>query len=209
LPLIIELKTGDKKVVICHADYPHSEYEFDKPVDAELVIWNRERVSDAQDGIVHEITGAHLFIFGHTPARQPLKYANQMYIDTGAVFGGRLTLLQVQVVVMLNRTQRRCKICRAKFTAAFENQRWCCPEHGAEFAMQELEKKREQAQAKEKKERAAWRKRKAAVKPLRHWEDMTQRVVNDYIRERDHDLPCISCGIRNGSVGGRALPIPR
>jgi hypothetical protein len=45
-----------------------------------------------------------------------------------------------------------------------------------------------------KKERAAWRKRKAAVKPLRHWEDMTQRVVNDYIRERDHDLPCISCG---------------
>ncbi len=61
--------------------------------------------------------------------------------------------------------------------------------------MQELEKKREkQAQAKEKKERAPWRKRKAAVKPLRHWEDMTQRVVNDYIRERDHDLPCISCG---------------
>jgi serine/threonine protein phosphatase 1 len=45
---------------------------------------------------VREITGAHLFIFGHTPARQPLKYANQMYIDTGAVFGGRLTLLQVQ-----------------------------------------------------------------------------------------------------------------
>ncbi len=61
--------------------------------------------------------------------------------------------------------------------------------------MQELEKKRDkQAKAKAKKERAAWRKRKAAVKPLRHWEDMTQRVVNDYIRERDHDLPCISCG---------------
>jgi hypothetical protein len=73
--------------------------------------------------------------------------------------------------------------------------------------MQELEKKRE-AQAKEERARA-WRKRKAAVKPLRHWEDMTQRVVNDYIRERDHDLPCISCGIRNGSVGGRALPFPR
>lgn len=96
LPLIIELTTGDKKVVICHADYPHNEYEFDKPVDFSQVIWNRERVSESQDGIVHEITGADLFIFGHTPARQPLKYANQMYIDTGAVFGGRLTLLQVQ-----------------------------------------------------------------------------------------------------------------
>lgn len=96
LPLIIELVTHDKKVVICHADYPLNEYEFGKPVDAQQVIWNRERVSDALDGITHEITGADLFIFGHTPARQPLKYANQMYIDTGAVFCGNLTLVQVQ-----------------------------------------------------------------------------------------------------------------
>ncbi|MEI9625819.1 serine/threonine protein phosphatase [Phytobacter diazotrophicus] len=96
LPLIIELVTGDKKVVICHADYPHNEYEFDKPVPQEMVIWNREKISDSQDGIASEITGADLFIFGHTPARKPLKYANQMYIDTGAVFCGNLTLVQVQ-----------------------------------------------------------------------------------------------------------------
>ena len=49
----------------------------------------------------------------------------------------------------------------------------------------------------EKKARAEWRERKAAVKPLKHWEDMTQRVVNDYIRERDRELPCISCGTWN------------
>ncbi|WP_314421852.1 metallophosphoesterase [Pseudescherichia vulneris] len=96
LPLIIELVTGDRKVVICHADYPHNEYAFDKPVPEEMVIWNRERVSNAMDGVVSEITGADLFIFGHTPARNPLKYANQMYIDTGAVFCGNLTLIQVQ-----------------------------------------------------------------------------------------------------------------
>ena len=74
----------------------HNEYAFDKPVPKDMVIWNRERVSDAQDGIVSPIAGADLFIFGHTPARQPLKYANQMYIDTGAVFCGNLTLVQVQ-----------------------------------------------------------------------------------------------------------------
>jgi serine/threonine protein phosphatase 1 len=96
LPLIIELMTGNRKVVICHADYPHNHYEFDKPVPEKMVIWNRERVSDAMDGITSEITGADLFIFGHTPARQPLKYANQMYIDTGAVFCGNLTLVQLQ-----------------------------------------------------------------------------------------------------------------
>ncbi|CAH3644510.1 Serine/threonine-protein phosphatase 1, partial [Citrobacter freundii] len=96
LPLVIELTIGDKKVVVCHADYPSGVYEFGKDIDAEQVIWNRERIANSQDGIHHEITGADLFIFGHTPARQPLKYSNQMYIDTGAVFCGNLTLVQVQ-----------------------------------------------------------------------------------------------------------------
>ncbi|UFM70422.1 recombination protein NinG [Leclercia adecarboxylata] len=92
-------------------------------------------------------------------------------------------------------SRRTCKICKTKFTATFDNVWWCCPEHGAQYGLQELEKKREkQRAAKEKADRASWRKRKAAVKPLRHWEDVTQRVVNDYIRERDYDLPCISCG---------------
>lgn len=92
-------------------------------------------------------------------------------------------------------SRRSCKICKTKFTATFDNVWWCCPEHGAQYALQVLENKREkQRVAKEKADRAAWRKRKAAVKPLRHWEDVTQRVVNDYIRERDHDLPCISFG---------------
>lgn len=91
--------------------------------------------------------------------------------------------------------RRTCKICKTKFTATFDNIRWCCPEHGAQYAMQELDKKREkQRVAKEKEERTAWRKRKAAVKSLKHWEDLTQRVVNDFTRERDHELPCISCG---------------
>lgn len=96
---------------------------------------------------------------------------------------------------MAKKPQRRCKICREKFTPVFDNIRWCCPEHGAQFGLQELERKREkQASDKAKKDRIEWSKRKAATKPLKHWEDMTQRVVNDYIRERDYDLPCISCG---------------
>lgn len=96
LPLIIELVSKGKKYVICHADYPCDEYEFGKPVDHQQVIWNRERISNSQDGIVKEIKGADTFIFGHTPAVKPLKFANQMYIDTGAVFCGNLTLIQVQ-----------------------------------------------------------------------------------------------------------------
>lgn len=96
LPLIIELQTGSQKIVICHANYPHNEYEFGKLVNAEQVIWNRERVSNAWDGIGSQITGADEFIFGHTPAKNPLKYWNQNYIDTGAVYCGNLTLRQLQ-----------------------------------------------------------------------------------------------------------------
>lgn len=101
LPLIIELEKGGKKFVICHADYPSGEYEFGKELDPELVIWNRERVSVSMDlvGKVPEtdlfIPGADLFIFGHTPARQPMRFSNQLYIDTGAVFTGNLTLINL------------------------------------------------------------------------------------------------------------------
>lgn len=101
LPLIIELEKGGKKFVICHADYPSGEYEFGKELDPELVIWNRERVSVSMDlvGKVPEtdlfIPGADLFVFGHTPARQPMRFSNQLYIDTGAVFTGNLTLINL------------------------------------------------------------------------------------------------------------------
>ncbi|EAA1101320.1 recombination protein NinG, partial [Salmonella enterica subsp. enterica serovar Typhimurium] len=52
--------------------------------------------------------------------------------------------------------------------------------------------------AAEKKERAAWRQRKAAVKPLKHWIDLTQRAVNDICRETElaEGLGCISCGTK-------------
>lgn len=96
LPLIIELVTGDMKYVICHADYPHDAYEFGKPLPEEMVIWNRDRIGNSQKGEVREIKGADLFIFGHTPARMPLRFANQYYIDTGAVFCGNLTIRQLQ-----------------------------------------------------------------------------------------------------------------
>ncbi|MEP9172160.1 recombination protein NinG [Enterobacter hormaechei] len=74
------------------------------------------------------------------------------------------------------------KVCHNyKCAIAFNKQR------DAEIATREQRKRDKEARAK-------WRDRKAEVKPLKHWEDLTQRVVNDYIRERDRGLPCISCG---------------
>ncbi|HED9531850.1 TPA: metallophosphoesterase [Klebsiella pneumoniae] len=95
LPLIIEVEKGGKKFVICHADYPHDEYEYGKPVDSQQAIWSRERISLSIDGYSSSISGADLFIFGHTPALQPMRIKNQLYIDTGAVFNGNLTLYEL------------------------------------------------------------------------------------------------------------------
>ncbi|EFK2849853.1 metallophosphoesterase [Escherichia coli] len=96
LPYIIELNTGHETIVIAHADYPGGEYQFGKDVSLFDVVWSRSRVGDSIDGIGGEITGADRFIFGHTPVRRPKAYWNQHYIDTGAVFCGNLTLMQVK-----------------------------------------------------------------------------------------------------------------
>ncbi|WP_140919048.1 metallophosphoesterase [Limnobaculum xujianqingii] len=96
LPLVIDVDTDNGKYIIAHADYPHHEYQYGRPVDHQSVIWNRARVSNSIDGDSEEISGAKQFIFGHTPMNQPCKFKNQFYIDTGAVFTGRLTLVQIQ-----------------------------------------------------------------------------------------------------------------
>lgn len=97
LPGIIEVSIDDKTIVICHADYPSNQYEFGKDVDVEALLWNRERMVRNQNSRGTVIKGADEFYFGHTPAKDPMQYHNQNYIDTGAVFEkGRLTMVQIK-----------------------------------------------------------------------------------------------------------------
>lgn len=96
LPLVIEVDINGKKTVIAHADYPGNEYEFGKVVDQESLLWNRDRFNEIADGSGGCISGADQFFFGHTPTRTPAKAWNQNYIDTGAVFGHLLTIVQIK-----------------------------------------------------------------------------------------------------------------
>ncbi|HGN0214580.1 TPA: recombination protein NinG [Proteus mirabilis] len=98
--------------------------------------------------------------------------------------------------------RRRCKICREWFIPKQSFQNWCSPEHGFELSEQRRNKDREKALAKlkkenQKKEREAKDKlkaRKLAVKPLSYFTKQAQTAFNAFIRERDKDEPCISCG---------------
>lgn len=96
LPLILHLQFEKRVIVIAHADYPASAYALGQDVDWHQVVWSRDRLARHQRGRSQPIAGASAFYFGHTPLEQPLNAANQHYIDTGAVFGNRLTLVQLQ-----------------------------------------------------------------------------------------------------------------
>lgn len=95
LPDIIEVNHGTQRVVVCHADYPASEYPAENIDDAE-VIWSRERYYLHYDSDCSErIFGADHFVFGHTPVDMVTRVQNQIYIDTGAVFTEELTIIQL------------------------------------------------------------------------------------------------------------------
>ncbi|WP_158784858.1 metallophosphoesterase [Pantoea sp. BAV 3049] len=96
MPLILHLLLEDQIVVVAHADYPGDHYAWGAEVDCAEVVWSRSRIESLQKGRGAAITGADAFYFGHTPLSAPLNAYNQHFIDTGAVFGNRLTLVQVQ-----------------------------------------------------------------------------------------------------------------
>ncbi len=96
LPWIIEITCANGVNVIAHADYPSSQYEWDKPVPKQQILWDRDRLRELMSGQEKGIAGADHFWFGHTPLRKRFDCQNLHYIDTGAVFGGTLTLAQLQ-----------------------------------------------------------------------------------------------------------------
>ncbi|MGV3068760.1 recombination protein NinG, partial [Proteus mirabilis] len=101
--------------------------------------------------------------------------------------------------------RRRCKICREWFHPKYSNIWRCCPEHGAELAIKRRNKEKEKALAKRKKEQREkevkakdkLKARKLAVKPLSYFRQQAQVAFNQFIRLRDRNEPCISCGETN------------
>ena len=96
LPHIIEITCANGLNVIAHADYPTAEYRWQKPVSAQRVLWDRDRLMGFMVGKGQGISGADHFWFGHTPVDRRYDFDNLHYIDTGAVFDGYFTLAQLQ-----------------------------------------------------------------------------------------------------------------
>jgi len=83
---------------------------------------------------------------------------------------------------------KSCKVCKEKFTPTFKKMQPTCgkTECAVEWGRKLRGKETRKALAKHRENDKSWVKKKA------------QEAFNKYIRERDKDLPCISCGITTG-----------
>ena len=98
--------------------------------------------------------------------------------------------------------RRKCKVCNEWFFPAYANIRWCCPEHGAIYAMELRAKEKVKAEAKrikakheaDKADRKRQQAKRESFKTKAQWDKEAQSAFNRYIRIRDEGKPCVSCG---------------
>lgn len=104
LPFVIEIDHAIGKVGVVHADVSGNDWnDFCAALEAEqsnnqfrnlseMVLWSRSRV---QSGIGTPVNGVTRVYAGHTPLKQWSILGNFYYVDTGAVFGNELTMLEI------------------------------------------------------------------------------------------------------------------
>lgn len=80
--------------------------------------------------------------------------------------------------------QKRCKVCREYFTPRSSFAKVCGAQCSIEYVAQE----------KAKKDRQERQKGLQALKSRKDWEREAQQAINAWVRWRDRELNCISCG---------------
>ena len=91
----------------------------------------------------------------------------------------------------------RCKNCKDKFEPKRFNWKWCDKAECNDIGISEtLTKARKQISQKKRLEKA---KAKSELITHKDYLKLLQTVFNAYIRKRDKDLPCISCGKNDNS----------
>lgn len=93
----------------------------------------------------------------------------------------------------------RCRYCKQKFESRNSLTMFCSPEHAMAYLKTPVgaEKHRK---VKAKIQREKRNARKEAIKTRGDWIKDLQTAFNEFIRLRDHDKDCISCGATNESL---------
>ena len=104
-----------------------------------------------------------------------------------------MTLATRKPLKALSGKSKKCAVraCRKPFVPAQPFQSWCSPECGVHIARDKQQKERK---ALAKIERKAIKARKEQLKGRAEYMKEAQQAFNAWVRERDADQPCISCG---------------
>ncbi|MBL4788315.1 MAG: metallophosphoesterase [Kordiimonadaceae bacterium] len=108
LPVAITLDIeGGKQVGICHAEWPGEDWATitDAVKDKKSVnhmLWGRRVVKNK---LAFTDKTAVLTVHGHTPIPHPERLGSALFIDTGCVFGGYLTLIELNDALNWKPTQ--------------------------------------------------------------------------------------------------------
>lgn len=86
---------------------------------------------------------------------------------------------------------KKCRACKAEYQPRSTTQTACGPVCAYQLS---IAKREDKAAADMKAERKAIKERREAIKSRSQWAREAQAAVNAFVRERDKDLPCISCG---------------
>lgn len=97
LPILIEVETANGRIGIVHADPVYRDWlTLVERVGSEHVqnaaVWSRDRI---QSGDTLPVNGIDAVIVGHTILSGVQRLGNVIYIDTGAVAGKSLTMLEL------------------------------------------------------------------------------------------------------------------
>ncbi|MDO7355974.1 metallophosphoesterase [Acinetobacter baumannii] len=109
LPVILEIQHKQKKYGFIHADIHINNWDdFKKEIlkrdyfvvgeqsAMQIALWHRGRVQYGKYNPAYKIvTGVDEIYFGHTVVKESVQYHNCYFIDTGAVFGGPLTIKEL------------------------------------------------------------------------------------------------------------------
>lgn len=91
LPLAIEVETKDGIVGIVHGDAP-PDWNMIREFHNHWLLWGRQRFQRKNTTDVANIIRVYC---GHTPVKTVTQYGNVFFIDTGAVFGGELSIVKI------------------------------------------------------------------------------------------------------------------
>ena len=104
MTLVIEVETDIGIIGVIHANAPddwqnyhrlNNDEDFFNDNLVEDTLWGRARIYGGQDG---RVNGIDCVVVGHTPVEDVVVLDNIVYIDTGAVYDGSLTILSANEV---------------------------------------------------------------------------------------------------------------